>query len=95
MRRHLKESGIEVENSKGEWGLGQHEINMRYGRVMEMADRSRALQAVPERGGRAVRRERDVHGEAGSGQAGSGCHIHFSLWKDGRTHLPGTSGSAR
>src|SRR5258708_5858905 len=38
VRRHLKESGIEVENSKGEWGLGQHEINIRYGPVMQMAD---------------------------------------------------------
>ena len=24
-RRHLKNSGVPVENSKGEWGLGQHE----------------------------------------------------------------------
>jgi glutamine synthetase len=29
-RRHLKASGIPVENSKGEWGHGQHELNVRY-----------------------------------------------------------------
>jgi glutamine synthetase len=28
-RRHLKQSGVPVENSKGEWGLGQHELNVR------------------------------------------------------------------
>ena len=27
LRRHLRQSGIPVENSKGEWGLGQHELN--------------------------------------------------------------------
>ena len=29
-RRHLKKSGVPVENSKGEWGLGQHELNVKY-----------------------------------------------------------------
>jgi glutamine synthetase len=27
-RRHLKHSGVPVENTKGEWGLGQHELNI-------------------------------------------------------------------
>jgi glutamine synthetase len=38
-RRHLKNSGVPVENSKGEWGLGQHELNVRYADALEMADR--------------------------------------------------------
>lgn len=29
VRRHLKNSGIQVETSKGEWGLGQHELNVK------------------------------------------------------------------
>jgi glutamine synthetase len=29
-RRHLVSSGVPVEGSKGEWGLGQHELNVRY-----------------------------------------------------------------
>src|SRR5262245_52794722 len=29
-RAHLVGSGVPVENSKGEWGLGQHELNVRY-----------------------------------------------------------------
>ena len=30
LRRHLSGSGIPVESTKGEWGLGQHEINVVY-----------------------------------------------------------------
>jgi glutamine synthetase len=37
-RRHLKLSGVPVETSKGEWGKGQHELNVRYAEVLEMAD---------------------------------------------------------
>ena len=33
------DSGIEVEGTKGEWGLGQHELNVRHAEVREMADR--------------------------------------------------------
>ena len=47
-RRHLKRSGVPVETSKGEWGRGQHELNVRYAEVLEMADRHVGLQAVPE-----------------------------------------------
>jgi glutamine synthetase len=39
VRHHLKRSGVPVENSKGEWGLGQHELNIRHADVLEMADR--------------------------------------------------------
>ena len=39
VRRHLSASGIPVENSKGEWGRGQHEMNIRYTDVLGMADR--------------------------------------------------------
>ena len=38
-RRHLKLSGVPVETSKGEWGEGQHELNVRYAGALEMADR--------------------------------------------------------
>ena len=51
-RRHLALSGVPVENSKGEWGLGQHELNVRYADALEMADRHVDLQAVPEGGRR-------------------------------------------
>ena len=89
VRRHLKASGIEVENSKGEWGLGQHEINVRYGEVMQMADDhalyKQCLKEVAEQCGVSV----TFMAKQASGQAGSGCHIHFSLAKGGRNAFAG------
>src|SRR5262249_61798534 len=39
VRNGLQGAGIQVENSKGEWGPGQEEINVRYAHALEMADR--------------------------------------------------------
>ena len=39
IRKGLQAAGIPVENSKGEWGPGQEEINVRYADALEMADR--------------------------------------------------------
>src|SRR6185503_2836631 len=38
-RKHLSNSGIPVEFSKGEWGPGQHELNVHYSDLLTMADR--------------------------------------------------------
>jgi len=81
-RRHLKHSGIPVENSKGEWGLGQHEINVRYAEIMTMADRhvifKQCLKEVADELGLSV----TFMAKPAADQAGSSCHIHLSLWKD-------------
>ncbi len=84
-RRHLKNSGIPVENSKGEWGLGQHEINVRYAEVLTMADRhgifKQCLREVADGLGLSV----TFMAKYKADQAGSSCHIHLSLW-DGDTN---------
>ena len=89
VRRHLRDSGVPVENSKGEWGLGQHELNVRYAEVLAMADRhSIYKQCVKELAvaqGRAVTFMAKPHDD----QAGSSCHVHLSLWKDGESAFPG------
>jgi len=89
VRRHLKASGIPVENSKGEWGLGQHEVNLRYAEALEMADRhtlfKQCLKEVAEAMGLSVTFMAKTH----HGQAGSSCHIHLSLWKDGQNAFAG------
>jgi glutamine synthetase len=82
VRRHLKHSGIPVENSKGEWGQGQHELNIRYAEALTMADRhalyKQCLKETADQLGLSVtfmaKPDRD--------QAGSSCHIHLSLWQD-------------
>ena len=79
VRRHLKASGIPVESSKGEWGLGQHEINIRYAAALDMADRhalmKQAMKEIADAQGSSVTFMAKPH----AGQAGSSCHIHLSL----------------
>ena len=43
IRNGLHAAGIPVENSKGEWGRGQEEINVRYAPALDMADRHAIL----------------------------------------------------
>jgi glutamine synthetase len=78
-RRHLKKSGVPVENSKGEWGLGQHELNIRYSDTLEMADRhivfKQCLKELADQLGISVTFMAKFH----QGRAGSSCHLHISL----------------
>jgi glutamine synthetase len=84
VRRHLARSGVPVETSKGEWGKGQHEINVRFAAALDMADRhvvfKQCLKELAERTGLSV----TFMAKPFHGQAGSSCHIHFSLWRGGR-----------
>ncbi|MEZ4726880.1 MAG: glutamine synthetase family protein [Caldilineaceae bacterium] len=81
VRRHLKASGIPVENSKGEWGLGQHELNVRYADVLTMADRhviyKQCLKEVAEQLSMSV----TFMAKYAADQAGSSSHVHLSLWQ--------------
>ena len=87
MRRHLTRSGVPVESSKGEWGLGQHEMNIRYAEVLEMADRhvvfKQCLKEIADRQGCRV----TFMAKSAADRAGSSCHIHLSLWRDGQQRL--------
>src|SRR4051794_39229875 len=88
-RRHLKLSGVPVETSKGEWGSGQHELNVRYAEALDMADRhvifKQCLKEVAEATGMSV----TFMAKPDAAQAGSSCHIHFSLWRGGKNVFPG------
>ena len=83
-RRHLKLSGVPVETSKGEWGRGQHELNIRYAEALEMADRNaifkQCLKELAEAAGMSV----TFMAKFAADGAGSSCHIHLSLWRDGK-----------
>lgn len=88
-RRHLNHSGIPVETSKGEWGLGQHELNVRYAEALDMADRhvlfKQCLKELADQMGLSV----TFMAKFAADQAGSSCHIHLSLWQDGKNVFPG------
>jgi len=91
VRRHLKHSGIPVETSKGEWGVGQHELNVHYTDALTMADRhvifKQCFKEVADRLGMSV----TFMAKIAEDQAGSSCHIHMSLWRDNKNIFPGNN----
>ncbi len=90
-RRHLKHSGVPVESSKGEWGLGQHELNIRYADALTMADRHSIMKHCLKEIADAQERSLTFMAKPFAGQAGSSCHIHLSLFADGENAFPGDS----
>jgi glutamine synthetase len=83
IRRHLDNSGVPVEFSKGEWGPGQQEINLRYCELVEMADRhviyKNACKEIAAGLGLAITFMAKWHAE----MAGNSMHVHTSLWDRG------------
>lgn len=95
VRRHLKRSGVPVETSKGEWGMGQHEINIRYADVLEMADRhvvyKQCAKEVADQQGVSV----TFMAKPVTDRAGSSCHVHVSLWRGDRGVFAGDADELR
>ncbi|MFN3284843.1 MAG: glutamine synthetase family protein [bacterium] len=90
LRRHLERSGIPVEFSKGEWGPGQQEINLRYADFLETADRhtlfKHAAKEIAWQNHVAV----TFMAKWDERYAGSSMHLHASLWDtQGRPLFPG------
>jgi glutamine synthetase len=80
IRRQMDASGIPVEFSKGEWGPGQHEINLRYAPALEMADRhviyKLGAKEIAHRAGCAL----TFMAKWDEQLAGNSLHVHTSLW---------------
>ncbi|MGV8834367.1 MAG: glutamine synthetase family protein [Devosia sp.] len=92
LRKHLQASGIPVESSKGEWGPGQEEINIKYADALTMADRhvvlKNATKEIAYAQGKAVTFMAKWKYEL----AGSSSHIHMSLADlDGKPMFPDSS----
>lgn len=88
LRNEMQAAGIPIENSKGEAGPGQEEINVRYAEVLEMADRHVILKdgarEIASQEGKAI----SFMSKYNYGLAGNSSHIHNSLWSaDGKTPL--------
>jgi glutamine synthetase len=93
LRNGLQGAGIPVENSKGEWGPGQEEINVRYAEALEMADRHAIIKNGAKEIAYGLGKAITFMAKWDYGMAGSSCHVHQSLWsKDGKSPLlfPGT-----
>ncbi len=88
LRNEMNAAGIPIENSKGEWGPGQEEINVRYAEALDMADRHVILKngakEIAAQMGKAV----TFMAKYNYSLAGNSSHIHNSLWSaDGKTPL--------
>jgi len=91
VRRYLKDSGVPVESSKGEWGLGQHELNIRYADALQMADRHVVFKQCLKETADRMRISVTFMAKFAQDRAGSSCHIHLSLWRDGGNAFAGGS----
>jgi glutamine synthetase len=82
IRKGLQGAGIPVENSKGEWGPGQEEINVRYADALTMADRhviiKNACKEIAHLQGKAI----TFMAKWRFDLAGSSSHVHNSLWDE-------------
>lgn len=89
VRRHLSASGIPVENSKGEWGRGQHEMNIRYADVLTMADRHSVMKLGMKEIAEGLGCSVTFMAKPFADGAGSSCHVHLSLWRGEEAVFPG------
>ncbi|HUF87643.1 MAG TPA: glutamine synthetase family protein, partial [Thermohalobaculum sp.] len=80
MRNGMASAGIPVENSKGEWGPGQEELNVRYADALTMADRhvimKNGMKEIAHSLGKAI----TFMAKWNYDLAGNSCHVHMSLW---------------
>ncbi|MDQ3223397.1 MAG: glutamine synthetase family protein [Gemmatimonadota bacterium] len=87
LRRYFDALGFEVENSKGEWGPGQEELNLGHEEPVEMADRH----SIFKHGVKEVAALRGMSvtfmAKWNTNLAGNSCHLHSSIW-DKKTGAP-------
>ena len=80
IRNGMEAARVPVEFSKGEWGKGQEEINLRYAPALEMADRhvlyKHGVKEIAWQQGASV----TFMAKYDMAAAGSSCHVHSSLW---------------
>src|SRR6478609_6244326 len=95
IRNAMKGAGLVVENSKGEAGPGQHEINFRYADALRTADNH----VVFKNGAKEIAHQHECSitfmAKPYHTEVGSSCHIHASLWRDEENAFAGESDEFR
>jgi glutamine synthetase len=85
IRNGMLGAGIPVEFSKGEFGRGQHEINVTYTDLLETCDRH----AIYKNGVKEIAALNGVSitfmAKWSMAEAGSSCHLHSSVWNEAGT----------
>ena len=84
VRNQMCAAKVPVEGSKGEWGRGQHEINFVHDQPLPMADMhvifKQGLKEIAAQQGKSV----TFMAKPWASEVGSSCHIHLSLWRNGK-----------
>ncbi len=80
IRKGLQGAGIPVENSKGEWGPGQEEINVGYADALTTADDHAILKNGVKEIAFGLGKAVTFMAKWDTALAGSSSHIHASLW---------------
>lgn len=80
IRHHVERSGVPVEFSKGEWGPGQQEINLRFADFLEMADRHTIYKHAAKEIAWQQACSISFMAKWDERYAGSSMHLHASLW---------------
>ena len=90
IRRDLDNSGVPIEFSKGEAGLGQQEINLRYCEALTQADRNVIYKHAAKEIAWAQGKSVTFMAKWDEKHTGSSAHVHVSLWnEDGKNVFPG------
>ncbi len=80
IRRGMEGARVPIESSKGEWGLGQHEINLVFADALEMADRhaiyKHGIKEIAALAGLSA----TFMAKWSAREVGSSFHVHSSLW---------------
>lgn len=88
----LLQQGIPVERYYPESGPGQQEISVRYSEALQAADRQIAFRETV----RGVALHHNLRAsflpKLFADQAGNGCHLHLSLWREGQNLIPDPQG---
>eukprot|EP00924_Labyrinthula_sp_SR-Ha-C_P010099 snap_masked-scaffold_40-processed-gene-2.21-mRNA-1 protein AED:0.02 eAED:0.03 QI:0/-1/0/1/-1/1/1/0/495 len=79
-RRALTASGLTVETSKGETGIGQHELNLKYNNALSMADEHIFFKQCLKEVAMGQNRSITFMAKPTHEDAGNSCHIHLSLF---------------
>jgi glutamine synthetase len=88
IRNGIDRAGIPVEFSKGEASRGQHEINLEYAEVLEMADRHVIYKNGAKEIAGLLGRSITFMAKYDMNEGGSSCHVHSSVWDEsGETPL--------
>jgi glutamine synthetase len=91
IRNGMQGAGIRVETSKGEAWPGQQEINFRFTEAVTMADNhviyKNGAKEIAHLNGCSI----TFMAKPDHSWIGSSCHIHSSLWRDGKSAFAGES----